>query len=329
MTPQSPSAPPPPTNTDPGLIVGYQFDQHAKPIDTLTPPAGQGWSWTHLELDVGGTNKHLSTMGLPREILSVLIAPRTRPMTRIAANGILVVGRGLPADETAGPDETVSIRAWIQPDRLITVVQFRVMGAEPVIDEINNGWLPPSPIALFLKIITQMTAKMALSSQELIELLDQLNEDVIKEDTEVTTADLAPLRIRALVLSRYLLPLRLALHDLRAAEAHWLSDDDRITCGMLADRVTRLSEDMESANNRANVARDEIVSQQSERLNRRLYALTILTAIFLPISAVTGLLGMNVGGLPLTDNSGFMITMIGGVILVAAEIALLRWARWL
>jgi magnesium transporter len=37
-------------------------------------------------------------------------------------------------------------------------------------------------------------------------------------------------------------------------------------------------------------------------MNRNMYWLTIISAIFLPLTLVTGFFGMNTGGLPYTDD---------------------------
>ena len=80
---------------------------------------------------------------------------------------------------------------------------------------------------------------------------------------------------------------------------------------------------------RANVARDEIVSQASEKLNRRVYVLTIIAALFLPLSVLTGVFGMNVGGMPLASHPhGFLIVSAAFVVLLGFEWFLLRYLRW-
>jgi len=68
----------------------------------------------------------------------------------------------------------------------------------------------------------------------------------------------------------------------------------------------------------------------SERMNRTMYLLAIITGFFLPLSFLTGLLGINVGGIPGADFPyGFAVACV-----LIGSIALLQWwmlrrLRWL
>ena len=104
-----------------------------------------------------------------------------------------------------------------------------------------------------------------------------------------------------------------------------------------SDKDTRSSvEDLEGLSERLLVARDEIASAHSDRLNRNLYILSVISAVFLPLSFLTGLLGINVGGIPGTaDGDAFWkVTAALGGFLVLQVLVLwrMRWvnvpARW-
>ena len=113
---------------------------------------------------------------------------------------------------------------------------------------------------------------------------------------------------------------------------------DDLVEGVVAERQDIETSDLVPLRSRAIVlhrylaplARDELVSQASERLNRRVYTLTVLAALCLPLSVLTGLLGMNVGGVPLTETpNGFTITC--GLLLVILIVCwvVLRRRAWL
>ncbi|WP_456382069.1 magnesium transporter CorA family protein [Hydrogenimonas sp.] len=48
-----------------------------------------------------------------------------------------------------------------------------------------------------------------------------------------------------------------------------------------------------------------------ERMNRNMYLLTVISAIFLPLTLVTGIFGMNTGGLPFTDDPNGTLKVLG------------------
>jgi zinc transporter len=61
-----------------------------------------------------------------------------------------------------------------------------------------------------------------------------------------------------------------------------------------------------------------------------MYVLTVVATVLLPPSLITGLLGINVGGIPGSDSSwGFGIVIFLLVILALVEIAVLRRLRWI
>jgi len=79
------------------------------------------------------------------------------------------------------------------------------------------------------------------------------------------------------------------------------------TCGVgpsgcadssLSDRLLRFVEDLDAVRDRAAVTQEELSARLAESMNRTMYVLSIVTAIFLPLGLLTGLLGVNVGGMP-------------------------------
>jgi zinc transporter len=71
-------------------------------------------------------------------------------------------------------------------------------------------------------------------------------------------------------------------------------------------------------------------AQMNAKLNRITYNLTIVATVFLPLSFLTGLLGMNVAGIPDTHNpQGFVIVCTVMVLIAMGSWILLRWRKWI
>ena len=64
----------------------------------------------------------------------------------------------------------------------------------------------------------------------------------------------------------------------------------------VSDQLARYLEDLDEARDRAAVTQEELVNRLSEQMNNKMYILSIVAAIFLPLGFLTGLLGINVGG---------------------------------
>jgi len=131
-------------------------------------------------------------------------------------------------------------------------------------------------------------------------------------------------------LRRYLSPQRDVIARLPLEQASWLSKSHKAYLREIADRTLRYAEDLDSARERAAVTQDELNNRLSEQINRTMYVLTVVAAVLLPPSLVTGLFGINVGGMPGTENTwSFAIVAVGLVVLGLVEVILLRRLKWI
>jgi len=97
-----------------------------------------------------------------------------------------------------------------------------------------------------------------------------------------------------------------------------------------ADGMTRHLESLDLARERAVVVREEYMSLLAQKQNERVYILTLVAAVFLPLTFVAGLLGMNVAGLPGTEHpAAFMISMALMAGLGVGLVAFFKWKRWM
>ena len=105
---------------------------------------------------------------------------------------------------------------------------------------------------------------------------------------------------------------------------------DRLRLRESADRTTRFIEDLDLARERAVVVQEELLSRLSEKMDRTMYVLSIVAAIFLPLGFLTGLLGINVGGIPGADFKGsFLIFCIFLVLIVGLQIWIFKRKKWM
>ena len=110
----------------------------------------------------------------------------------------------------------------------------------------------------------------------------------------------------------------------------WLSDKAKLHLRELLERTARFVEDLDSARDRAAITQEELNNRLSEQMNKAMYTLSIVAAIFLPLSLLTGLLGINVGGIPGAENKWAFVMVVA--MLIAAAAGLLVWfkkIKWL
>ena len=141
---------------------------------------------------------------------------------------------------------------------------------------------------------------------------------------------LAALRRQIASVRRFLAPQRDALDRLNRHTVACLSNDDIQLLREEADRITRYLEDLDLARERTVLMQEELLSKVAQEQNARMYVLSVVAAIFLPLTFVTGLLGMNVGGLPgLESPRGFAMSIVIMVVSAIGLFGFFRLKKWL
>ncbi|KAL1336160.1 hypothetical protein HN51_030576 [Arachis hypogaea] len=89
----------------------------------------------------------------------------------------------------------------------------------------------------------------------------------------------------------------------KCSSKRWFANEDINSLEELIGRLRRLKENVGFIANRVTAVQASLDSWQSEQINRKLYYLSFLSIIFLPLSIITGVFGMNVGGVPWTGQN--------------------------
>ena len=93
--------------------------------------------------------------------------------------------------------------------------------------------------------------------------------------------------------------------------------------------MIRYIEDIDSIRERAQITKDELTNALSDKMNKNLYMLSVVAAIFLPLGFLTGLLGINVGGIPGAETANaFFIFCVILVAVICSQIALFKYLKW-
>jgi zinc transporter len=137
-----------------------------------------------------------------------------------------------------------------------------------------------------------------------------LEDRVLDGDSSGIRPELSSLRRQCIAFRRYLAPQREAMNRLCTEQVIWLDELNRIRLREVNDRLIRHIEDIDEVRERAAMAQEELLSQMSEQMNQRTYVFTIIATLFLPLGFFTGLMGVNVGGMPgVEDDWGFWVVV--------------------
>ena len=288
-------------------------------------------AWVHLD------GKHTHTKSWIKEeidylddiIIDALIAEETRPRIVEFEEGVLLILRGVNLNENADPEDMISIRIWIDPYRIITIERRPLKATRDIHARLQEGKGPQNIAEFIVQLSSRLFERMEPVLAELDERTDATEEKIIDEPSTEHRAEIINIRKKAIIYRRYIAPQRDVISHLRNAEFTWLEQKHKRGLQESLDRLTRYVEDLDAIRERAQVIKDELANALADRLNKNMYILSVIAAIFLPLGFLTGLLGINVGGIPGSDNpSAFLIFSSGLISIVIIQIIIFKKLKW-
>lgn len=290
----------------------------------------QGPLWVHLEYTSEKSIRWLRQKSdLDPVVIDALLADETRPRCSLMGGGLLVNLRGVNTNPNSDPEDMVSIRLFCDGLRFISTRKRPLLSIQDIITRLDEGTGPKNPGELLAMLAHRLTDRMSEIVSELDDAVDKVEEQIIDTTGVSQRSQLVGLRREIIMLRRYLSPQREALSRLLSETAPWLGERDRLGIREAGDRVARYMEDLDSCKDRAAVAYEELASRIAEQMNSRMYVLSIVAALFLPLGFITGLFGINVGGIPFADEpKGFIEISLILVAIVIAQVVIFRFKKW-
>lgn len=285
--------------------------------------------WINARIGASGQYDGELETHLPNDAYLALTADETRPRVAPVAGGLLVVIRGVNLNAGADPQDMVSLRMWLFGTRLVSGQRRPLRAIGDAAELLRSGQGPATASELLLLLVDRLLDRMSPLLEELDEQIDALEDRAETERPATVLRELAVKRRSTIALRRHIAPTRDALSQLATLAPKYLGEGSEWTARELADQVSRYVDDLDEVRDRAAIAQEFITSRQGDLLNRRMMILSIVAAVFLPLGLVSGLLGMNVGGVPLQDSPhGFLWTCVAVAILGVLQFVALKLVRW-
>ncbi|MBN2644045.1 MAG: zinc transporter ZntB [Desulfuromonadaceae bacterium] len=323
-------------NTPPsGILFFYRLDGlgGAERLDeqTLTRlDAGAAPVWLHCDYTSPGlANWVANYFGLPPLAIQALFAEDTRPRTIVINDGVLATLRGVNKNPGAAPEELISLRIWADKRCVITARRYRFRSTEEVKEQLLQGTGPRTVAELLVELCGRLTGYLNQGIDDFEEQADLLEEQPMEEENRALREGLSELRRQIAHIRRYVSPQRDALAQLAMCNLPFLDDQSRAKFTEINNHLQRHVEDLDILRERVTIVQEELQGQLAEQMNIRMYVLNLVAAIFLPLSFLTGLFGINVGGIP-GSNSPVAFFLFCGTLLVIAVLLILlfRRRRW-
>lgn len=287
--------------------------------------------WLHLDRSHERAQLWLKEQsGIDPVNAQALLREETRPRVETAGQeSLLLMMRALNFNVGADPNDLLSLRVWVEPRRLVTLRRRQVQAARDCRQLLESGHGVHNVPELTRVLTERINNQFEAAIDELDDRLAEI-ERCQEENRHFETGTLSSVRREAVELRRYLAPQRDMLVHLRGLNLPWLFGRHKDTWRELANITTHYVEELDNVRERSSIVHDQLSSQINLAMNRTIYAMTLMTGLFLPLSFVTGLLGINVAGIPLAENHDAFY-LVCGLLAVIAVIQLLvfRRLRWI
>lgn len=287
--------------------------------------------WIHLDHSAQDSRSWLTAeSGLDESIIDAMLETETRPRCLQTGEGILLVMRGVNLNPEAESEDMVSIRVWLDSERIITTRHRKLQSIQKIRDELLGGTGPKDQAEFLEKAISYLGNNIAGVIESLDESLDKLEASTEPNGAPCLRGQLGGLRRKTAYLRRFLTPQREALDRLSRSQSELLSPDIVAEIHQEANRMVLFVEELDLARERAMVIREEMISNLAQDQNAKMYLLSMVAAVFLPLSFITGVMGMNTAGLPGSENTmGFWVVVALMLLIGIGILLVFRWKRWM
>jgi len=254
--------------------------------------------------------------------INMLTSKNTRPNVVKFPNGLLITFRAVNTSEDDSGDVFNAINIWISEHYILTSRNIKIMAISDIATMIDDGDGPRTKGEFLVQLIHHLQKRISQVVRDVESQTEALEEEVLNREHKDIRTKILSHRKLIVQIRKYLVPQRETLQTLTHEKFLFLHEDSIIAIRYYYDKMVRLVEELDIAKEHVLLIQEEIVNIQNDLMNRSMYRISIISALFLPLGFITGLLGVNIGGVPGIENSNaFMIlSFISGIYLILSTL---------
>jgi zinc transporter len=329
-----------PYGADPnGLIYGFAFDADGtgRALGTHealawlrdTPSQAGGFVWLHFNLSHTASAKWMREQLQLSELFHETLSDGSRS-TRVELDDdtLVAVVNDVQYDFAYEPQDIATLWMSVAPRLVVTARGKALRSIDRLRDAVRRGEKLLSPVALLVHLMHDQGDVLVQIVRDTSVRVDDIEDRLLAGRLESKRANLGAMRRLLVRLQRLLEPEPAALFRLLRKPPPWIGEDDLGDLRQSTEEFNVALSDMAALQERIKLLQEEIAGRVAEANNRSLFVLTIVTVLALPINIITGLLGMNVGGIPWAEHPhGFWwvvgvvvsITLVAGYVVIRKQ----------
>ena len=290
--------------------------------------------WQNLDYRNPQTYKKLITdYKLENTVAEALCDEETRPRYFKSDKGLVIILRGINQNKGSDADDMISLRIWIDKEKIITLSHRKISTLEDVFNSLLNKKGPLNTSQCFIAIADRLAENILDTSSDITNKTDDLESEVIDVDNLSDfelRGSISELRREIISIKRYASPQKDIFQYLQTDTIIFNSDEMHSALREVFNTLQKALEDLDYSKEHLSVSLEELQSKMSINMNRIMYMISIATVVFLPLGLMTSLLGINVNGIPFANKEW----AFGGVCLLLVVICfillgIMKKMRWL
>ncbi|MBR5130099.1 MAG: hypothetical protein IKV03_02610 [Alphaproteobacteria bacterium] len=292
-----------------------------------------GTIWIHINLSHPKAKLFLkNNTYLDEWTKHALINPsQLKPCSFIHNNGLLLIIRTTNLTPRSKPDDMVFLSVFATKDHIISTRIHPAISFKEIMETFDEQTGPKNTNELIEMILENTLNSIANSVSDMEEYLDDIEEKIISHQPSSTLTDeLTELMRRLVIMHRFLTPQRDALETLPYHRMPWFNKKTEHLSRNNFYRMQRIIEDITLLKERCRINQEALNQHDVKQSQKNMYMLSVIATIFLPLSFLASLFGMNVGGIPFSEDPyGLALTACFIASIGILLIYLFKRAHWL
>ncbi len=282
--------------------------------------------WAYLQRVAALSREFLEETGLENSDIDGLLAREVHPHCHGRAKGAIIainVFNELPKQESGDMD---FVQIWVDARRMICIWHEPLDVFRSLVEGFKTRVPPENTGEFWARLVLAIAERAEDMVEVLQDRIDHLEDVVLETGDHPWESELAQVRRLATIVRRCMLVHLDILRNFEIEKFEWVNRINQRRVREAGDRALRIADEMDAIRERAEIVHDQIMFKRSETTNRYMLMMAAIAVVFLPLSFVTGLLGINVGGIPGSHDPGAFAIVSG--ILVIFGVGLFAIVRW-
>lgn len=292
------------------FVIEHGFDADGTLLPDAADASNAAWVWKGFALADARARRCLETDdNLPEVVREALISAGDQYQISFEEGWLFGELPDLQHKHYGDPRELGYFRFAFNDRLFVSGRRHPLQAVDDVRQSIQRNRIRPvSPVELFSAIFRRFLDLLKTEIAKLSETLDSIEDHIVGENWQGERDRLVPVRRQIVVFHRYLTAATSLFRHIDHADRRAFPEHlDDLVEG-LSRRAETLHAEGEQLQQRARLLQDELMAKLTNQSNQFLYILSIMTAVLLPTTVISGLFGMNTGGLPLLESPhGFWI----------------------